>query len=531
MATQATDTSKPRLRAHGDELTVIAQRAQAFTNASGTAIALSEGNADEIICRAKSGAAAPDVGTALRVEGSFTGLCIQSGKELRCDDAETDTRVDTAAIRALGIRSMVVTPIKEDNKVVGVLACFAPTAHAFTITHVAVLKTMADQISVLLQKERRTRDEGFAPEPSPVVTMPKPAASAPAAPPAVVIKPASNTAPTSNAIATSNGSNGASATAAAPARSPFPVVSKVEPARNAEPAPVAKKEEKRAEARASFGTFDSLATEDKKSGLNVKMIGAVAVLVVAAVVTFALLKTRKSEATSTHVQETAQPANTQQPTQASASTPSVPVTATSNSTASTSEAVVSNHNSSHNSSPAASSEARKSEKNTAERNTAEKGRATEPSEKPEKQAPATVALTSGPSRIGAGQGQQGGEVAAPTLNLSANNSSALSALARPVDSGAPAASLAQSELEPMKLIRSVPPAYPPIAKVRRLSGQVIVEVKVGKDGKVTSPKFVSGQPVFRDAAFDAVKQWVFRPAKLNGEPIEQTTQIKMDFHP
>src|ERR1700757_170367 len=190
MATQPTDTSKPRLRGHGDELTVIAQRAQAFTNASGTAIALSEGNVDEIVCRARSGSAAPEVGAALRVEGSFTGLCIQTGKELRCDDAETDTRVDTAAIRALGIRSMVVTPIREDNRVIGVLACFAPTAHAFTITHVAVLKTMADQIGVLLQKKKRNREEGIVPEVQP--TQSRAAASAPAPlPPPVVIKSAS----------------------------------------------------------------------------------------------------------------------------------------------------------------------------------------------------------------------------------------------------------------------------------------------------------------------------------------------------
>src|SRR5215472_15185182 len=170
MATQVSDTgSKSKARGSSDELAVIAQRAQAFTNASGTAIALSEGSSDEIICRARSGASAPDVGTALRVEGSFTGLCIQSGKELRCDDAETDTRVDTAAIRALGIRSMVVTPIKEENRVVGVLAVFAPTAHAFTITHVAVLKTMADQISLLLQKERKAKEGGLQPEtPAPV---------------------------------------------------------------------------------------------------------------------------------------------------------------------------------------------------------------------------------------------------------------------------------------------------------------------------------------------------------------------------
>src|SRR5215472_1267601 len=171
MATQVSDTgSKSKARGSSDELAVIAQRAQAFTNASGTAIALSEGSSDEIICRARSGASAPDVGTALRVEGTFTGICIQSGKELRCDDAETDTRVDTAAIRALGIRSMVVTPIKEEGRVVGVLAVFAPTPHAFTITHVAVLKTMADQIGGLLQRERRTKDEPHVEAPPAVVS-------------------------------------------------------------------------------------------------------------------------------------------------------------------------------------------------------------------------------------------------------------------------------------------------------------------------------------------------------------------------
>src|SRR5215813_12479718 len=165
MATQASDSIKQKSRLTTvDELTVIVQRAQAFTNASGAAIAI--GNSEEIVCRARSGASAPDVGTALRVEGTFTGICIQSGKELRCDDAETDTRVDTGAIRSLGIRSMVVTPIKEENKVTGVLAVFAPTPHAFTITHVAVLKTMADQIAGLLARDRRTPREEAHSEPA-----------------------------------------------------------------------------------------------------------------------------------------------------------------------------------------------------------------------------------------------------------------------------------------------------------------------------------------------------------------------------
>ena len=208
MATQASDTanSTASKRARGaspDDLAVVAQRAQAFTNASGVAIALSEGNADEIVCRARSGASAPEVGAALRVEGTFTGLCIQTGKELRCDDCETDTRVDTAAIRALGIRSMVVTPIREENRVVGVLAAFAPTPHAFTITHVAVLKTMADQISALLQKERRAREENPQVGSSAAsaaryhgqtggIAAPRKRSRRQAAPPAVVIKPSSS---------------------------------------------------------------------------------------------------------------------------------------------------------------------------------------------------------------------------------------------------------------------------------------------------------------------------------------------------
>ncbi len=146
------------------------------------------------------------------------------------------------------------------------------------------------------------------------------------------------------------------------------------------------------------------------------------------------------------------------------------------------------------------------------------------------QKPATVTLGGGQSHIPTSNASlQQADVSA-NLTMPGNNASgALSALARPVSSSAP--SVAQSELEPMKVLKTVQPIYPPIAKVRRLSGPVLVEVKVGKDGRVSNPKFISGQPVFRDAAFDAVKQWVFKPAFLNGQPIEQTTQIKVVFNP
>jgi protein TonB len=83
----------------------------------------------------------------------------------------------------------------------------------------------------------------------------------------------------------------------------------------------------------------------------------------------------------------------------------------------------------------------------------------------------------------------------------------------------------------MQILKTVPPFYPSIARARRLSGEVVIEVTIGKDGKAHNPKLIAGQPIFRDASFEAVQKWVFTPAKLDGKPIEQVTRIKMDFHP
>jgi TonB family protein len=520
MATQASDTanSTASKRARGaspDDLAVVAQRAQAFTNASGVAIALSEGNADEIVCRARSGASAPEVGAALRVNGTFTGLCIQTGKELRCDDCETDTRVDTAAIRALGIRSMVVTPVREENRVVGVLAAFAPTPHAFTITHVAVLKTMADQISALLQKERRAREENPQVEaprtPIPAITAKpvvvpaptQPQTPAQAAPPAVVIKPSSP------------GPRGA-ATAPAKAESiksaPLEVVPLATPP---------KKEEKRVDAapRANFGTFDSMAADEKKPGNRFMMIGVVAVLVIAAASTFAFLKMQKPKtAAPQQTQEAANVPPASLPPSGNAQPASSASSTTSSAAAPSTIAIP----------PAAKSVAEKpSAKTVAEKNSSA-------AEKPVAEKPTSVASfgSTGGSRIAKQNIVQAAPDVAPSFTADAANSSApLSSLARPVTSSTPsAAAIEQSQLEPIQVLKTGPLVYPAIARARNITGPAIVQVTVGKDGKPYNPQYVSGQPVFKEAALQAVMGYVFKPAKLNGQPIEQSTRIRLNFH-
>ena len=69
------------------------------------------------------------------------------------------------------------------------------------------------------------------------------------------------------------------------------------------------------------------------------------------------------------------------------------------------------------------------------------------------------------------------------------------------------------------IIKNVRPVYPEIARKAGLSGRVFVRFKVGRDGRVTEVQILKGQEIFRQAAIDAVSQFVFKPAMQNDKPV------------
>jgi len=79
------------------------------------------------------------------------------------------------------------------------------------------------------------------------------------------------------------------------------------------------------------------------------------------------------------------------------------------------------------------------------------------------------------------------------------------------------------------LINQVRPIYPPLAKQARISGVVELSAVIGKDGRVQDLKVIKGHPLLVQAALDAVKNWVYRPTLLNGEPVEVSTTIDVNF--
>ncbi|MGH9504299.1 MAG: GAF domain-containing protein [Terriglobales bacterium] len=127
-------------------LQLTAERALVLTRATGAAIALSEGDDSEMVCRASAGSDAPPVGTRLHVGSGFSGECVRTGRSLRCDDSDTDDRVDREGCRTLGIRSMVAVPIRPGSKVAGLLEVFSPQPYAFNANDISALQHLTGSI-------------------------------------------------------------------------------------------------------------------------------------------------------------------------------------------------------------------------------------------------------------------------------------------------------------------------------------------------------------------------------------------------
>ncbi len=79
------------------------------------------------------------------------------------------------------------------------------------------------------------------------------------------------------------------------------------------------------------------------------------------------------------------------------------------------------------------------------------------------------------------------------------------------------------------LIRKTQPIYPAIAKSARVQGTVVLQAKISRSGSVTDLQVVSGPPMLRQAAIDAVKTWQYKPYLLNNQPTEVNTTIDVNF--
>jgi TonB family protein len=82
---------------------------------------------------------------------------------------------------------------------------------------------------------------------------------------------------------------------------------------------------------------------------------------------------------------------------------------------------------------------------------------------------------------------------------------------------------------PAGILFQVPPIYPAKARKKHIEGQVLLQARIGDDGRVQDLSVISGNPELTQAAIDAVRQWQYAPTLKDGKPVEVSTKITVNF--
>src|SRR5215472_15895159 len=132
-------------------LQLLADRAQYITGASGAAIALRRDGRNDMLCRASSGSNAPELGALLSTEFGLSGESVRTRQLLRCDDAERDARVNREVCRQLGIASVLVMPVVNDDQVLGVFELFSAKANAFGARDLSAVQRLNEMVETAVR--------------------------------------------------------------------------------------------------------------------------------------------------------------------------------------------------------------------------------------------------------------------------------------------------------------------------------------------------------------------------------------------
>jgi general secretion pathway protein A len=119
--------------------------------------------------------------------------------------------------------------------------------------------------------------------------------------------------------------------------------------------------------------------------------------------------------------------------------------------------------------------------------------------------------------------------AVPTLGAQENLSAGAEISSLGATLNGPAAPPTGGHLQALRLISSPPPAYPIASRSGGIQGVVVIDALVDATGKVKDMKVISGPTALIKPAMDALRTWKYEPARLDDQPIEVHTTVKINF--
>lgn len=85
------------------------------------------------------------------------------------------------------------------------------------------------------------------------------------------------------------------------------------------------------------------------------------------------------------------------------------------------------------------------------------------------------------------------------------------------------------DVQPARLISHVAPLYPILAKNQHVSGDVVIDALIDVNGRVTTMKIISGPTLLHQAAKEALRQWRYQPASLDGKAVAMHLTVTLQF--
>ena len=102
--------------------------------------------------------------------------------------------------------------------------------------------------------------------------------------------------------------------------------------------------------------------------------------------------------------------------------------------------------------------------------------------------------------------------------------------ANPAQPAEPERKASAGQISPAVLVYRRDPEYPKIMRQRGAEGTVKLVATIGTDGHARDITVIEAtDPALSDAAVEAVRHWVYKPAMVDGVPVEHKTQIVIHF--
>jgi PAS domain S-box-containing protein len=124
---------------------VIAERCRTLTGATGVVVELIEG--DELVPQVTIGIQSP----RLRLSGSLSGAAVGTGDLQRSDDVPADPRIGHDAYREQGIRSLLAVPLRDDQRILGVIKVLSRDPGAFSDRDAKALRLLGGLVGASLE--------------------------------------------------------------------------------------------------------------------------------------------------------------------------------------------------------------------------------------------------------------------------------------------------------------------------------------------------------------------------------------------